>query len=52
VRDMLYLGLITKDMDDPRVLVVTSRSSKTSLMTAMIFSSQLVVCVRAINGTV
>lgn len=42
--DMLCLVLIMKDMVDPEVLVVTSRSSRTSLMTVMIFSSPSVVC--------
>lgn len=41
---MLYLALTMKDMGDPWVLVVTSRSLKTSLMTVMTFSSLFVVC--------
>lgn len=49
MQDMLYLGSIMKDMDGLKVLVVTSRSSKTSLMTAIIFSSQLAVCIQSIN---
>ncbi|MBA0645586.1 hypothetical protein Goklo_013670 [Gossypium klotzschianum] len=35
---MLCLGLITKDMEGPRVLDVILRSLKTLLMTAVIFS--------------
>ncbi|KAK2649488.1 hypothetical protein Ddye_016977 [Dipteronia dyeriana] len=44
VLDTLCLASTMKGMDDPEVLAATSRSSKTSLTTVMIFLSLFVVC--------